>query len=98
MAGITLANILISVGIIIAAVAVSLFIIMKFGRVIVRIALAVLINSILGMITLVLLVYFIGFSIPIDTPTLVATGIFGLPGVGVIAVLKLYGASLIVGA
>lgn len=96
MAGFALTNILISIGAIAAAVVVLFFLAKRFSRVFVKIVVTLLINSVLGLIALLLLVYFVGFSIPIDTPVLIATGVFGLPGVGTIALLKFYGASLLV--
>ncbi len=61
----------------------------KVGGLLLRIVFGIIINSLLGLISIVILNAVFDLGIPIVTPVLVAVAVFGLPGVGTIAVLRL---------
>ena len=70
---------------------VLIYIILILGKSIVKFILGLIINTILGVIALLLLDFVFSFGIPLTLPVIGATALFGLPGVGAIALLKLLG-------
>jgi len=63
----------------------------KFGKFVFKVVFGLVSNTILGFVTLFLVNYFFGLSIPLSLPVIVATALFGLPGVGTIIVLAFLG-------
>jgi hypothetical protein len=78
--------------IIIALIAAVLFVVFKMSSLILKLAVGVVVNSIAGLIAIFALNYIFQMGIPIGLATLLSTAIFGLPGVGTIVILKLFGA------
>jgi hypothetical protein len=76
---------------IICAVLLIIFVVIKRAM---RSILAILLNSILGIAALVFLSSFVQM-IPMTVYTLIIALLFGLPGVGTLVILKLFGVSLI---
>ncbi len=72
-------------------IAVVLFIIFKIGKKILKLVFGIIINSILGVIAFLALNYLFGMEIPIELATMVPTALFGLPAVGTLIILKLFG-------
>ena len=54
-------------------------------------ALVVLVNSISGLLILVFLNTYMYWSIPINLPTIIVCGLFGIPGVGALIILHSFG-------
>ena len=54
-------------------------------------ALAILVNSIAGLLILVFLNVYLGWHIPLNIITILICGIFGLPGIGTLIILYLAG-------
>jgi len=76
--------------IIIAAVLLVLFIILKLGNVI----LGLVLNSVLGLIAIYIVNSLFNLGIVYNLITIIVVAIFGLPAVAVIIILKLLGISV----
>ena len=74
----------------IIAVALSIFIVWKAGKLVLKIIFGVISNTILGFVTLFLANTFFGIAIPFSLPVIVSTAIFGLGGVGTIIILQFF--------
>lgn len=74
-----------------ALIALVLFIIFKVGKFILKIIFGIIINSILGVVAFLALDYIFGIDIPIGFATMIPTALFGLPAVGTLIILKLFG-------
>ena len=78
----------------VALIAVVLFIIFKLGKFFLKLIFGVVANSILGLIAIFVLNYLLNLGIPIGFETMVPTAIFGLPAVGTIVILRFFGVPL----
>ncbi len=67
------------------------YIVLKIGKKMLKWVFGIVINSILGFVAILLLDYFFGLGIPFTLPIVISTVVFGLPGVGTIAILKAMG-------
>ncbi len=76
--------------ILIIGIVILLLIIGFVGKLLIRLIVGVIANSILGFIALGLISYLFGITITLTNPVLVCIALFGLPGVGTLLVLKLY--------
>ena len=76
--------------VVIAAILVVLYVILKFGGIIIGLVL----NSVLGLIAIYLVNVIFNLGIIYNLLTLIVVAIFGLPAVGVIIILKLIGISI----
>lgn len=76
--------------IVIAAILLILFVILKLGNVI----LGLILNSILGLIAIYLVNSLFNLGIAYNLITIIVVAIFGLPAVAVIIILKLVGISI----
>jgi SigmaK-factor processing regulatory protein BofA len=76
--------------VVIAAILVVLYVILKFGGIIIGLVL----NSVLGLIAIYLVNVIFNLGIIYNLLTLIVVAIFGLPAVGVIILLKLIGISI----
>jgi hypothetical protein len=76
--------------VIIAAILVVLYVILKFGGIII----GLILNSVLGLIAIYLVNVIFNLGIIYNLLTLIVVAIFGLPAVGVIILLKLIGISI----
>jgi pro-sigmaK processing inhibitor BofA len=54
-------------------------------------AVVFIMNGIVGVLVLLFLNNYMDWAIPVNTPTLVVCGLFGIPGVGALIVLHLTG-------
>ncbi len=88
-------NTLIGEIILIALIAVVIFVIFKLGKGLMKLLFGIIANSILGLIAIFALNYFFSFQIPITLYTLIPTALFGLPAVGTFVILKFFGISLV---
>ncbi len=77
--------------IIIGIIALVLFIILKLGKAILKLVFGIIINSVLGVIVLLLFNYFFALGIVISLGLMIPVAIFGLPAAGTIILLKLLG-------
>jgi len=77
---------------VIGAIALVVFIVFKLGKFILKLVFGVITNSILGLVVFFITNTFFGLGIPVTLPILLATALFGLPGIGTIIILKLLGA------
>ncbi|MDE1870801.1 MAG: pro-sigmaK processing inhibitor BofA family protein [Candidatus Micrarchaeota archaeon] len=77
--------------ILIALIAVVLFVIFKVGKSILKLIFGLIINSILGIIAIFALNYFFRMGIPLELATLIPTALFGLPAVGTFVILRFFG-------
>ncbi len=77
-----------------ALIAVVLFVIFKIGKVILKAIFGLIINTILGLIAIFALNYIFDIGIPIGWATMVPTILFGLPSVGTMVILRLFGIPL----
>ena len=84
------AGLLLSEVVVIAAILLILFIILKLGNVI----LGLILNSILGIIAIFVVNAVFGLGIVYDLLTWIVVAIFGLPAVAIIIILKLLGISI----
>lgn len=75
--------------IIIAAIAALIFIILKLGKTLLKIIFGIVINSVLGIIILLLVNYFFALGIILSIGLMVPIAIFGLPATGTVILLKL---------
>lgn len=82
--------------ILIALIAVVLFIVFTIGKTILKLIFGILANSILGLIAIFALNYFFNLGIPIHLYTLIPTALFGLPAVGTFVILRFFGMLAIV--
>lgn len=80
---------LLSIGLVLIGIAAAIFLIFRFGQVLVKLVIGVVVNSILGFLVLFLLNFFLNLGITYSTGVLLSTAIFGLPAVGTIAILKI---------
>ncbi len=76
--------------IVIAAILLVLFVILKLGNVI----LGLILNSILGLIAIYLVNSLFNLGIAYNLITIIVVAIFGLPAVAVIIILRLVGISI----
>jgi hypothetical protein len=81
---------LVSEAIIILAILLVLYVILKLGKLII----GLILNTILGFIAIYLVNSLFSLGIIFNLLTLIAVAIFGLPAAGVIIVLKLLGISI----
>ncbi len=77
--------------VIVLSIAFVVFLVFKLGRFAVKLLVGIVVNSILGFVTILLLDYFLNIGIPFSLPVLISTALFGLPGVGTMVVFKLFG-------
>ena len=77
--------------ILIAAIAVVLFIIFSIGKTILKLIFGIIINSVLGVIAIFLLNGIFNMGIPVAAYTLIPTALFGLPAVGTFVILRFFG-------
>jgi len=84
------AGALVSEIVVIAAILVVLFVILKFGGILI----GLILNSVLGLIAIYLVNVIFNLGIIYNLLTLIVVAIFGLPAVGVIILLKLIGISI----
>ncbi|MCL4374093.1 MAG: pro-sigmaK processing inhibitor BofA family protein [Candidatus Marsarchaeota archaeon] len=77
--------------ILVLAIALVIFIIFKVGKLLLKIIFGIIANSILGIIAIFALDYFFGIGIPTGIPEIASTAIFGLPAVGTMVILRLFG-------
>ena len=75
-------------------VVVEIAIVLLVVYVIGKLFFGLLLNTILGLLTLFLVNYFFAISISIHIITLIAIAIFGVPGVLVLLLLKIFGISV----
>ncbi len=75
---------------VIAAILLVLFIILKLGKLVI----GLILNSILGLIAIYLINAIFGLGIVYNLITVVVVAIFGLPAVAIIIILKLIGISI----
>ena len=78
--------------VLIALIAVVVFVIFKIGGRILKLFFGIIANSILGIIAIFLVDYFFHMGIPLVIYTLIPTALFGLPAVGTLIILKFFGA------
>jgi inhibitor of the pro-sigma K processing machinery len=76
--------------VVIAAILLVLFIILKLGKLLI----GLILNSILGLIAIYLVNALFGLGIIYNLITIIVVAIFGLPAVAVIIILKLIGISI----
>lgn len=74
-----------------ALIGLTLFIIFKVGKFLLKIIFGLIINAILGIVAFLALDYLFGIDIPIGLATMLPTVLFGLPAVGTMIILKLFG-------
>jgi SigmaK-factor processing regulatory protein BofA len=84
-------NTLIGEVILIALIAIVLFIIFKIGKSIPKLIFGIIINSVLGFVAIFALNYFFNLAIPIQSYTLIPIALFGLPAVGTFVILRFFG-------
>ena len=87
-------NTLLGEAVLVILIAVVLFIIFKLGKSILKIIFGIIANSILGIIAIFALNYFLGIGIPIEFTTMLPTALFGLPAVGTLVILRFFGIPL----
>lgn len=75
---------------IIAAILLIVFVVFTLGRLL----FGLILNSVLGFISIFLVNALFGLGISIDWVTIIVVAIFGLPAVAVIVILKLIGISI----
>jgi hypothetical protein len=84
-------NAIVSEIILVALIAIVLYIVFKIGKLLLRIIFGIIANSILGIITIFVLNYVFSLGIQIDSPVIASAALFGLPAVGTIVIFRLFG-------
>ena len=87
-------NALLSEAILVVLIALVLFVIFKLGKSIMKIFFGLIANSILGIIAIFALNSLFSIGIPLEAATLVPTALFGLPAVGTLILLRVFGIPL----
>ncbi|MCL5262371.1 MAG: transcriptional regulator [Candidatus Marsarchaeota archaeon] len=82
---------LVSEIILVALIALVIFVIFKLGRLILKVVFGIIANSILGLVSIFALNYFLKMGIVINAYIILATALFGLPAVGTMVILRLAG-------
>ncbi len=77
--------------IIILAIAVVLFVLLKITKLFVKLVIGLIVNSILGVVVIILLNYFFKLGIQLSAKLLIPIALFGLPGAGTVVLIKLLG-------
>ncbi|MGC8495850.1 MAG: pro-sigmaK processing inhibitor BofA family protein [Candidatus Micrarchaeia archaeon] len=85
---------LVSEIILVALIAIVLYIVFKIGKLLLRIIFGIIANSILGIIAIYVLDYTFALGIPISTPVIASAALFGLPAVGTMVIFRLFGLPL----
>ena len=86
---------ILSEALVILGIALAVFLIYKIGGFLLKIIFGLIINTVLGFIAILVIDYVFGLGIPLSIPVIVSTAVFGLPAVGVLVILKLFGVPLI---
>ncbi|MGC8676490.1 MAG: pro-sigmaK processing inhibitor BofA family protein [Candidatus Micrarchaeia archaeon] len=79
---------------ILLAIILVVYIIFKLGKFILKLVFGIIANSIMGFVTILAANYFFGMGIKYTLGVLIATALFGLPAVGTLVVLKVFGAAI----
>ena len=79
----------------IALIAVVLFLVFIVGKTILKFVIGIILNSVLGVISLYILDFVFNMGIPIKVYTVAAAAVFGLPAVGTFVILRLFGIPLV---
>ncbi|MDE1860634.1 MAG: pro-sigmaK processing inhibitor BofA family protein [Candidatus Micrarchaeota archaeon] len=82
---------IVSILIVIAAIFLILAILFKIGSVFMKFIFGIIANSLMGLLAIFALNYFFNVGIAINTATLVATALFGLPAVGTLVLVHILG-------
>ena len=82
---------IISLVLVIIGIALVLFVVMKIGKVLVKVVVGFVMNAILGFIALFAIGYFFGITVPYTLPCDSLRGSVRLSGVGTLLILKLGG-------
>ncbi len=85
---------ILSEGIVIAAIALVIYLIFKIGKSFMKIIFGLIANSVLGIIALYILNSVFSLGIPYAIGTVIPTVLFGLPAVGTMVILRLAGIPL----
>lgn len=76
--------------ILIIGIVILLLIVGFVGKLLIRLIVGIIANSILGFIALWLISFLFGITLTLTDPVLACIALFGLPGVGTLLILKLY--------
>jgi|GEM_PF-1345918 hypothetical protein len=82
---------LISEVILIAIIAIILYVIFTVGKGLFKLLFGIIANSVLGLLAIFVLNYFFNLQIPIKLYVLIPTALFGLPAVGTFVILRFFG-------
>lgn len=91
---ITLGSILAEI-LVVAAIILVLFFVLRIGRFLLRVLFGLIANSILGLIAVFVVNALFGMGITLTTPIFIAIAVFGLPAVGTLIILKVAGIALV---
>jgi hypothetical protein len=80
--------------IVIAAIALLLYLVYKIGKSMLKMILGIVINSILGVVVVYLVDMFLNVGIPLKLYTLIPLALFGLPAAGTLIILRFFGVPL----
>ena len=75
-----------------------LFIIMTIGKLLLKLIVGLILNIVLGFVALFLIGWAFGIGIALTLPIIISIIIFGLPAVGTILLLKLFGGAALASA
>ncbi len=87
-------NSLVSEGLVLISILLLLFVVFRLGKFMFQIAVGFVINSVLGVVAILVVNYVFLLGIPLSLPIIASTVIFGLPAVGALIILKLGGIAL----
>jgi hypothetical protein len=79
---------------IVAGIFLVIFILLKVGKFLFKFLFSIIANSILGIVAVFALNYWLGMGLPYKLDVLLPAAIFGLPGVGTVILMRLFGAVL----
>lgn len=91
-------NSIASLALVAIGIGLVLFVIMTVGKLMLKIIVGLILNMLLGFVALFLVGWAFGISIALTLPIIAAIVIFGLPAVGTMLLLKLFGGAALAAA
>ncbi len=85
------AGTILSIALVVIGIVLVLLAVTRIGGLVKRILVGIIVNSVLGFMVLFAAGYFFGMTMQYTIPEIAAVLLFGLPGVGTMLILKVFG-------
>ena len=82
---------ILSIILVIIAIVFVVLVVTKIGRLLIRVIVGAIMNTVLGFLVLFAINYFFGITIAYTQPEMASIVLFGLPAVGTLLILKVVG-------